>query len=365
MKLDYINWYLVELRRNLIGRVTSEQEFALASQTKSHLESLTEEYISQGMDPESAQRASVERFGTPTAIARSFVEQVLSSSRPVHWAFVIVFWIILFVILLASLASGLVNSTDTMTGLIVATIALVTLATLFRGHQLGGRFWGGTMALCLAMAMLFAFPMAVIKNDRSRDTRLVNQAALTAAYDRAVRQNKVVTDFENKIIEKWDSILNDPKLKSGLAKGQTVEVPELYYSGSKAIYLSASMNPGETFHKFTSNDLLTITGSDVQIENVTYRKPEIFTGPLALSKIEGHIAENKDSIERARGWRNRAVGILSRTVSMSYFEKVAWMAGPTIFSLLVIVWPLSWITSAVALVIRRKLKAVARILRTA
>lgn len=365
MKLDYINWYLVELKRHLLGRVSSEQEFALCAQTKNHLESLAEEYEGQGMDADSAQHASVERFGKPETIARLYLEQILMPSRPVHWAFVVVFWILFAGAITVGLISGLTQSIDTVAALIPGAVALAILASLARGRQLTSRFWGGTILLAVGIALPLAFPIALLKNDRSRDNRIVNQAALSATYERASKQNKIVTDFEDSLIRRWESILNDPKLQQGLAKGQSLEVPELRYSGSKGIFISANMTDGQMYHKFTENDLLFLSGSDAKIESVNFRKPEVFTGPMGFESIKSHIDENKESVRMARVWRNRAVGTLSRTANMNYFEKVAWMTCPTILTILLVLWPLSWITSSMALAARRKLKLTWQLLRAA
>lgn len=365
MKLDYINWYLVELKRHLLGRVSSEQEFALCAQTKNHLESLAEEYEGQGMDADSAQHASVERFGRPETIARLYLEQILAPSKPVHWAYAVVFWILLCAMIVLGVISGLAQSTDALAALIPGVLCLTVLASLAKGRQLSSRFWGGTILLAVGIALPLAFPIALLKNDRSRNNRIVNQAALSATYERAYQQNKVVTDFEDSLIQRWDGILNDPKLQQGLAKGQSLEVPELRYSGSKGIFISANMTNGQTYHKFTENDLLFLSGTDAKIESVNFRTPEVFRGPMRFESIKSHIDENKESVRMARVWRNRAVGTLSRTANMNYFEKVAWMTCPTILTILLVLWPLSWITSSMALAARRKLKLTWQLIRAA
>ncbi len=365
MKFDYINWYLVEMKRHLLGRVSSEQEFALCAQTKNHLESLTEEYESQGMDAEAAQRASIERFGSPASISRLYIDQILDPAKPVHWVFVGIFWILFSTITVVGLLCGLLGSTDYVAGLLACLVALTAFAAIARGKRLESRFWTWSAAIPIAIAIFIAPAVGSIRNDLSRDARIVNQSALSQTYQQAKRQNEVVTGFENKLMKQWDEILSNPSLQSGLVKGQSLEVPELRYSGSKGIYVTANMREGETYHKFTKDDPVYLSGTDLKVESVDFRKPEVFVGPIGFSTIQNHIRENQESVEKARMWRQRVVGILSRTADKPYAEKVAWMAIPTVVAILFIAWPTSWLVSALALALRRKIKLAWRILRTA
>lgn len=365
MKLDYINWYLVELKRHLLGRVSSEQEFALCAQTKNHLESLAEEYEGQGMDIEAAQRASIERFGSPVAISRLYIDQILDPAKKVHWILVGLFWTLFVGIAFSGLLSGLLRLGDYAAGQVAFLVGLTVLAALARGKRLEGRFWAYSSAIPVFLAVVIAPSIASIRNDRLQDAKIVSQSSLSETYLQAQRQNEVVTRFENGLMKQWEQILSNPSLRRGLVKGQSLQVPELRYSGSKGIFITPNMKPGETYHKFTTSDLVSLSGTDIKIESVDFRKPEVFVGPVAFEAIQNHIRENQDSVARARMWRQKVVGTLSRTANMHYAEKVAWMSIPTVVAILLIAWPTCWVVSTFALALRRKIKLAWRVLRTA
>lgn len=70
--LDYLNWYLVELERNLRGKRNSQAVADLLVESRSHLTERIDDLVARGIDPVSATKASIIDFGDPQAVAQAY-----------------------------------------------------------------------------------------------------------------------------------------------------------------------------------------------------------------------------------------------------------------------------------------------------
>ena len=105
MKLSYIDWYLVEIRRRLHGSLPLDQLNSFEFETRCHIECQTEDFVTQGMDQKSAQIAAIERFGTPEDIAEQcLVQGKRSLSKTTRTVFGVGFVIFVFATLFNQLS---------------------------------------------------------------------------------------------------------------------------------------------------------------------------------------------------------------------------------------------------------------------
>jgi hypothetical protein len=75
MRLDYKEWYLVELY-NRLERILGAHRASLATnEIREHLEETTEDLVRQGHDQSLATKAAVDTLGSPQSIALSFLDQ--------------------------------------------------------------------------------------------------------------------------------------------------------------------------------------------------------------------------------------------------------------------------------------------------
>lgn len=70
--LDYLNWYLVELERNLRGRRSAQSNAEFLLESRNHLEERVEELASKGIDRQAAAKAAILDFGDPASVAQGF-----------------------------------------------------------------------------------------------------------------------------------------------------------------------------------------------------------------------------------------------------------------------------------------------------
>lgn len=70
--LDYLNWYLVELERNLRGRRSAQSNAEFLLESRNHLEERVEELASKGIDRQAATKAAILDFGDPKSVAAAF-----------------------------------------------------------------------------------------------------------------------------------------------------------------------------------------------------------------------------------------------------------------------------------------------------
>lgn len=70
--LDYLNWYLVELERNLRGRRSAQSNAEFLLESRNHLEERVEELASKGIDRQAATKAAILDFGDPKTVAAAF-----------------------------------------------------------------------------------------------------------------------------------------------------------------------------------------------------------------------------------------------------------------------------------------------------
>lgn len=70
--LDYLNWYLVELERNLRGKRNSQAVADFLVESRSHLTERIDDLVARGIDPVSATKASIIDFGDPQAVAQAY-----------------------------------------------------------------------------------------------------------------------------------------------------------------------------------------------------------------------------------------------------------------------------------------------------
>lgn len=70
--LDYLNWYLVELERNLRGRHRAQSNAEFLLESRSHLEERVDELVKVGVDRSTASKTAILDFGDPKSVAQAY-----------------------------------------------------------------------------------------------------------------------------------------------------------------------------------------------------------------------------------------------------------------------------------------------------
>jgi exonuclease VII small subunit len=344
MKLNYLDWYMVELRQNLHGRVSLEQEESLLSQSRMHLEALVEELESEGLSLEEAEKVAITRFGQPNAIARGYVEAVApkrSGLSPFITGFLLVAISISVLIPMAMLPldpKGVGVGFVAAFGFIFGLIGLIT-------KNVPSRMAFLTIAAIPLVCGLIAGTFLDFYQSEGKLATFLPRHSLEEMRQRAVKTRSEKTAFEDTMTKRWEQVLSDPKLVSGLKQGETYALPAFRVWGSKGMFITASFRNGETKYLFTADDKVLLQGNDIDLGKFGERKPEMLAGPMTLAAIKTKINESLKSFERGRSWDQQTITQLTTAANQGIFEKLLYFAGPTELLLLCFAMPFGLLTS--------------------
>lgn len=345
MNLSYLDWYLVELRQHLHGRVSAEQEESLLAQSRMHLEALTEELKGEGLSMEGAEKEAALRFGRPEIIAQTYVTAITSKPKRLSSVVNIFLALALFFILVFSMFMLPFEPLKIGVGIVFAFAFSFFLIGLVTKRAFSRK----TFLTVASLPILFGLAPAVFLDfyqSPGEMPTLSTSTNLERMRERAVKTRAQKTAFEDSMKKRWEQVLNDPKLAMGLAKGETYALPAYQALGSRGVYISAPpVLTNENGHMFTAEDRVVLKGYNIDLGKLGERKPETLTGPMTLGEIKSKIDGYLNSINNHRAWDNQAIAQLTTAANQGVVEKLIFFAGPTELLLVCFALPIGLLTS--------------------
>ncbi|MEI8282060.1 MAG: hypothetical protein WCG75_06630 [Armatimonadota bacterium] len=357
MNLNYLEWYVVELGKNLLGAVPLDKQNSLLHETKNHLSSLVEEFQSQGMDEKTSQLAAIDRFGTPEKIASQFLESMNSRQGR---AFVTLLNLALFIAVCVIVTGLILLPNELIHGGPIMTIVPIALSygiyTLLRGRRPSAKW----LLLPTAMSVVIGLPSAYFLTAFTSYPGYLAQVIPYGALRKQVLGFRAEMQAQDKFLkpymDSYRAALKDPKYKDGLKPGEKFSVPSYRHSNSKGIYVSFNNNGNSTQWVTKDPYHIQLQGSEFSIGSTKDRKPEVLAGPMTGHAFRQYFIEQLDSQRRGRSMDESALGQLEAGLNMSVFERsklfAFWVAAATLLFGL----PAAWIASWLAFIIRNSLR---------
>lgn len=345
MNLNYLDWYLVELRQHLHGRVSAEQEESLLAQSRMHLEALTEELQAEGLSVEESGKEAALRFGRPEIIARDYMKAIVSKPKRLSPIVNIFLALALSFILFFAMVMLPFEPLKIGVGVVFVFAFSFFLIGLVTKNVLSRKTFLTVASLPILFGLLPAIFLDFYQSPGEMPT-LSTSANLEKMRERAVKTRAQKTAFEDSMKKRWEQVLNDPKLAMGLAKGETYALPAYQALGSRGVYISAPpIWTNERGHMFTADDRVVLKGDNIDIGKLGERKPEILTGPMTLGAIKSKIDGYLNSINNSRAWDKQAIAQLTTAANQGILQKLIFFAGPTELLLVCFALPIGLLTS--------------------
>lgn len=212
MRLDYKEWYLVELYGRLERNLGAHRTSMAISELREHLDETTEEFEKQGLDRSLATKSAVEALGTPLKVADAFVQ---GSSQHLNQLFS------LGLVILVFLYSACFAGKNLALGF--SSYPLPTLLMLFLGTGL--IVWKTKRGLSLwilpASATLSAMGVAAgaYFYVGYESSRIMTRSTAQETLQYAKTQNQKSLQIEHEVFTEWKnskdpkSVVTLPKLK--------------------------------------------------------------------------------------------------------------------------------------------------------
>ncbi|MBS1725313.1 MAG: hypothetical protein JST51_01230 [Armatimonadetes bacterium] len=364
MILSYIDWYLVEMRRELNGLMPDERREALLSETKNHLMAIVEELTAEGQQQPEAERIAIERFGDPRTIARQFVR----TSHDSQGTFArisrgsLVSMMTLFLVL-GAIAAPFVPQ-YVFGWLLVASFTLFGIYSRLTGlmPKVSSFLIPGVVIAGLALPVAGFFSYYQSSNG---SPILLPRNQLHAMVTDATSRDRKATAFEDHIIGQWKQILSDPKFANGIPDGSSLSIPALREGGGNGVYVLMPMEPGKTFHKVDGNEKILLGGPNVRLSVPVARADDVIKGPVSRAKFESQMKEQIARSGWQRNFRGQAVGILQSAADRPFVECYGFFIVPLLAMYLLGGVPVGLLSSLLGLALHRYFRLRRRKLRLA
>lgn len=347
MKLNYIDWYLVELRQCLTDEVKMERQNSLMFETRNHLESLVEEFREQGMDEKSSQLAAIERFGTPEHVAQKFLDRARRFNNQK-----------------ATLVCGIL--------LTAYTIYFVVMAmTELRMERFSGWFmpgiWGSLLTTISSplilgyaaytiilkrapkspwyflpiLATLVVGPMMAYRNTFyagfNEELRPVNYSQLHFEHQYLTAQNEKISRVEHQVVQQLRSELVNAQMIDKLRDGAKFTILEPSY---KTEIVGTEMS--EDNQRFSN-----VIGQRYPISRTISIASITVEGPISGHKIRETILEKIASCQWQNRLRGTTLAAMSAGLNIPVKSRLERFVRPLIGSLLLFHIPACWLTCLV------------------
>src|ERR1700722_17555414 len=148
----YLDWYLVELEKNLDGRMGPEAAFELLNQTEDHIGMIKQELMITGMDELRAEQAAIQRFGDLDGLAARPKEAPVVRA---NWAAPVLLLLAGTVIVGAAMFVGSVDSMIAACAMGGASLVISAFLCARKGAFPGLAF-GILLAVCFASLSVIA-----------------------------------------------------------------------------------------------------------------------------------------------------------------------------------------------------------------
>jgi hypothetical protein len=358
MKLNYIEWYVVELGRNLTDSVPLEKQNSLLHETKTHLASLTEEFTDQGMDEKAAQLAAIDRFGTPEKIAEQFIEsfRIPKSSRVS-----LVLNIGLFLAISIIVTCLIIQPTEFVrNGVAMTTVPIAAtfgIYSLILGRRASAKWILLPTAMSFAIGVPAAFFLTSYTTGANHAQQVVSYRSLHRQYLALKTEQAEKEKFLKPYSDFYRQVLKDPKYQDGLKPGETLTVPRYHVSGgSKNIFVA--FLPPQKATMWVDKDPYTM---EVRPGEIVFGKdkavaPDLMKGPMSGHNLRVAMIENLQSIKRGKNFNELVLQQLEAGLNMSIFQRIKLLAFWVGSAMLLFGIPVSWIASWIASAIRNRFR---------
>ena len=353
MKLSYIDWYLVEIERNLSDLVPLEKQNSLLNESNNHLSSLAEEFESQGMEEKASQLAAIDRFGTPEKIANQFIENFGNQKRrkPYTLLNILLFASICIVVFWLTVSPGdLIRNGIAM--VVIPFAAIFGFYSVLHGKRASARWILLPTIMSLVIGIPAAFYFTVYNSGDSNNQHLVSYNSLRQQVLKLRSERQAINRFTEPYLKNYQALLNDPKYKDGLKRGETLSVPGYRSSGSKGINIVFLPPQKSTMYVAKDPNRVSLTGSEFSFGTVKERKADILTGAMSGEEFRQTLLENLESAKRLDGWHESALGQLETGLNMPVLNRIKLLVFWVSLATLVLGVPASWISSWIGFAIR-------------
>ena len=332
MKLNYIEWYLVELRQCLTDEVTIEKQNSLMFETRNHLGSLVEELRGQGMDEKSSQLAAIERFGTPEYVAHNFLDasRRFNNQRTALICGVLLTGFTIYFVIMAMMESRMSRSAGWYMSSISSSLLMSTVTPLILGYA------AYTFVLKRAPKALWYFlpvlvtlaigPIVAYKNTFyagfNEAPRAVSYAQMHFEHQILTAQNEKLKVVEHQAVQLLRTELVNAKLIDKLKEGDTFTVSEASYNE-----IGNEMSDDDQRFSQTIGQLYPMNRS-ANIAKVT------LNGPLAGHKIRETILGKIASSQWQSRLRGKTLAEMERGLNTPVMSRLELFVRPLVGPLL-------------------------------
>lgn len=369
MKLNYIEWYLVELRRRLLDSMPLDQESSFILETKYHLESLAEEFVTNGMDPRAAEIAAIERFGSPDKIASDCLISLrqIRERRLIQFASIAMAIVIILITLDGAMQGrGSRFSSYYLLSLSPLVITFGVFALII--GKLPSWKWFALPAICAA---LFGF----VEGSRTTFYTLPGTfsvkkpyAELHNQFGQLRTQHLVAAKAEHEAAESWRTLLASakdmklgevakfPKLTYVVQNRGEPDYTEQYYSSgiySRSTGYSYSWTIYDSAHGHTSFRYLPVETQDD------------LKGPLTAHDVRLSLVRRITSAQANSHLREGILENMRLALNLSVKDRIQMAVSSRILGYLFAVGPLAFVVSFLTSKIRRRVRFKANNLRLA
>ncbi len=344
MKLNYIEWYLVELRQCLTDEVRIEKQNSLMFETRNHLESLVEEFRKQGMDEKSSQLAAIERFGTPGCVAQNFVDgsrRVNNQKLSLLCGVLLTVFTIYFVVMAMMeprmerfsgwYMPGLWGSILTRIGspLILGYVGY----TLILKRAPKALWYLLPVIVTLVIGPIFAYKWTFYAG-LNAVPRPVNYAQMHFEHRILTAQNEKISKVEHQAVQLLRAELASTNLIDKLKEGATFSISEASYN---KVGIGNEMSEDDQRFSQTVGQIYPMNRS-ASIAKITLK------GPISGHKIRETILGKIASCQWQNRLRGKTIAEMAAGLNLPVKTRLELFIQPLIGSLLLFHIPACWLT---------------------
>ena len=360
MNLSYIDWYLVEIRRHLHGSLPLDRLNSFEFETRNHLESQTEDFVTQGMDQKSAQIAAIERFGTPGDIAEQCLIQgkrsISNTSRTVlGLGFVVFVFATLFNQL--SYIHGFPNSYVTGSNSNWLIFGFAVFAFLVKRIPRVGWFLLPPVAIvglgtaCGYFSTFYA-PMS------NSPVPPMSYASLHHRYLVLRDEQSGFTKVEHEAAKYWREVMVKAK---DLGPNDTLLIPRIVYEmrrGQAIYYPTFVGSDGGSIATSGESTSATIVSETNQFafQYMPVRKVLTLHGPLTSKEIRTVVSYRISEVEHRNKWRDTVLAGMQKSLNIPVTTRIWTVIGSQLTNYLFVVAPISFCVCFLATRIRGRVR---------
>jgi len=350
---------MVELRRHLNENVPLDKLNSLLFEAKNHLESLSEEFQSHGMDRRAAELASIDRFGAPNKVAGDFLLSLreVRERRLILVAAVATAFLIPYLVYRAYTGNSYF-SISVATGENIFLIAgALGLYALIRGKVPKFRWFAYPLALIVLLGSAFGFSNTFYRSPENGLEYPTNYSSLHEQYLTLRSQHRDASALEHEAVADWQKAMASD---DGIAAGSKLSLPRITFEvksygqeaswpGSQVQPSHVGNNPYVRYWKFNTPVRTVMDPATSQKRfNMT---PKLFrleiAGPKSGKEVRSLLMGRVEEVRNVMEGRQRILGSMQNALNISVLERAKKMIGSFAPGYLFFAAPLAWLLSLI------------------